>query len=499
MTVDPGGRRPRGRWLKRGFWGLVCGLLGVVPAVNVVLMLPAVKSRVEGKLAVVAGSPVTAGSIRYWPWSGVTMRELVVAGGGRIPGGVSVAVEAVVVEVALGSVFSDDIEVPLVRVVRPVVEIEWRKAEPAVVAAVRPAEERPKVEVVPPRVAEPEEPREAPVVVVAREGAGNTSGEGEAARPAEVKRERGRQLVLGVVEVLEGRVAVKREGRQEALLEVEGIELETDLSDRGDGDSGRGMTGTCAIGAIEAGGRLKVEDVAGEVVIGGGVVRLKGVNAKFGGGVVEGEAAMSPGAGGLPFELSVKAKGIDLGVLTAAGVEGLEGLEGYRFGGVLEGEANLSGYGMAAASWRGQGGVKIAELGISGGGTAVELKPVEVSGTLRDGWMNLDRFYAHSDALALRASGGGWADGRIAVNLRVFVDREVAKAVTKKLEVLGGGVSSGVRELEGTHYAYRDVAVRGTLGNPLLVLWDGQRSVRPGDFLRCFTPGADPVEPFVAE
>jgi|GEM_PF-3225241 len=453
---------------------------GVVAAVvllgiNIAFRIPAVEERLRGFASAAARTPVDFDGVSYSPWSGITFHDVTVGPGrDRAP----LQLEKLQLEVAPFSVFTDRIQVDRVLVVRPRVKITWQPPVPAAVPGLVKLSPPPPTPL--PAVLEPARLAGSPAAGLTVDPAPGEPGEpppaAELARPPELPKRRGYQLLVGRVVVRGGRLEVRLPGSAVPLVSAEGYGFDASFE--------KEHPGSVQLQGASVAGMLHLDMLSGTVKWTGEAWEITGITARCGGGQLAGKVVFDPRRHGMPFAAELNLTDASTQALLADTGVPLDGVSGKIRAGL-----QLQGLALAPVTWQGRARVLSPQISASAPGLAepVAFQPARASFNLRAGHLLLTDFYAHSDRLTLRALGGITMGGDVSINARVYLDRPVAARVSVSFQGVQEGLDFTFQELPGTHFAFRDIGLRGSVKTPGVILWPEVRAVSLSEVFQILT------------
>ncbi|MGK0187283.1 MAG: hypothetical protein ACI9R3_003069 [Verrucomicrobiales bacterium] len=477
----------RWKWARRLLFAVpilaIVGLIGV----NVLLMFPFVKGRIERKISAVVGARTEIGRVTWSPWAGVRAREVTVA--------------AVDEAIAVADVpfFESDIawvKVRLRSLLKGVLEITEVGIDSPRIACVRAADGR---------FLLPFAGRPAPVSVdvsaidsspaigekriqqATEESDSPTAEEGSRedevvkmtppTRKAPVPdKRRTLKVLLGEIVIQEGQVTLLGGGSGKGLGELRDFEMRLNLRGK---EPGRFQ----ASGATLL-GRLEVEKIAGTVQAQEGGFEFRDIGATWAGGKVVGSANLAVMRPGLPFTVDLQTEGLkpstflkvddsadpatkalledDVTVqLRLQGfaralhtVAGLIRLQGFQ----VPDAALLTGSSMQGSTTENAG--------------MLDFEIAKILFHLSSGGIVLDDVHFNADRVVLRAAGTVSATSELSIAVRTYVPVTAVSAIGAFMNGWPKERLMHFTALDYTPYIYRDVLVRGSLSEPAVDAWN---------------------------
>jgi hypothetical protein len=286
-----------------------------------------------------------------------------------------------------------------------------------------------------------------------------------------------RELQLGAVSIVDSHLAVVGPAGGAPLIALAGYSAEFSFDPDWTGP------GKVAVGEVWVAGRPVAHGLNASVAVDGDTVTVSGLTGSAaGGGSLGGTIKTRPTRPGIPFEADFTLCGCDI-----AGLAALLGGDPPGLAGTASAELHLHGLATGPATWTGHAETAIPELAVGRTGEALVFAPAESNWQVASGRIHLTDLYAHSEDLAVRASGHVRMDGDAAFNFRVFLPAGSVAEARAWAAGLGAGGGLAFEPLAETGWAFTGAAVRGPwreaqvslagLENPLAArdLWEAAR------------------------
>jgi hypothetical protein len=423
---------------------LSLGLI-VLVAGNVWLNTAGGKGRILTKVAAYApGENASSGVITFFPWNGLTVRNVQL--------GEMFVAKAVKAEVKLASVLTKTIEISEVRFVEPVIRVT---PAPQVVPVPVPAG------------------KVRTDVVLADGGEkagrmGQTSQTGltqEKAAPAPVDVSR-RVYLIARAAIEGGELVVLDEAGNERFC-FAGLSMDVDLSDA------KNLVGDVRAEKVRFEGQVLATNGSGRLEVSGAMVRLADMRSEFGGGTVSGAVSLAPRNPGAPFQVQVALVDVNVPELLAGRLDGV--FPATLEAGKLNGEVRVQGYLQALAGAMAQMIVTVdgAEVRVSpsmadslrgvetNADGLVLFEPIEVDVAVANRQVILRKLTLRSADTVLKSLGTMSANGDLNLSNRLYVD-----------ETLSGRVAAlPFVDLGGSGLFFRDFLVQGNVRYPVSDFW----------------------------
>lgn len=516
--------RPRGnrgrflRWVIRFAIGLPILAVVCLLGMNLLLMTPMLKGRLERKASAVTGAKMNIGRVTWSPWAGVRAREITMAAAEEAAAVKDVPFfesDTAWVKIRLRSLFKGVLEITEIGMDSPTIACVRsadgrlllpfsRSLAPVAVDLTAIDPESAEIEVKSETVKEATE--EKPESAASDQEVAEIPKKDEPSKrtvsaPA-VEAKRSLELRLGDIVIREGKVTLLGEKDAKGLGELRDFQMR--LSLRGD------KPGTFEASGATVLGRINIEKISGAVIARNGGFEFSDVEATWPGGKVVGGANIAIARPGVPFTVDLRTEGLKPSLFVQAddsvdeaAVELLE----------HELKVGLRIQGFARALHTVAGAIRFEGLEIPTGDilaeSALAESTAERAGTLSfeiakvifhlsQGGIVLDDVHFNADRVVIRAVGSISASSELNVAVRTYVPATAVSAIGTFMRGWPKERLMHFTALDYTTYIYRDVLVRGMLSEPAVDLWnDGTFFTIPAllDEIRDLRASAQPLEP----